>query len=346
MKRPIHVVMKTFGLLLSLCSAASLLAAGCVVPIILDTDIGTDVDDAYALVLAARSPGLDLRAVTTLYGDVAIRSAMARKLLLMMGRGELPVASGVKQPFDGREIHWGGWEGKGVLVEGEVIKGVSQTPGSDLMAQILSESKEKIVVVSVGGLTNVALALRSYPSLRTKIERLVIMGGCVRPFVLEGKKIPEKLETNLHHDVEAAALVLQSGLPITLVPAEVTFQAKLFLKDFDRIRASSSSLARSMSYMTEHFGSRLKIFMKGFGVDQYYADTATLLHDPLAVYTLVDPSLMKTEPVRIRVETGPETIRTIEDKNGTIAVNLVMEVDAPRFSKVVTDRVLEERNAR
>jgi len=315
------------------------------VPIILDTDIGTDVDDAYALILAARSAQLDLRAVTTVYGNVAIRSAMARKLLLMMGKQEVPVALGVEKPFDGKEVHWGGWEGKGVLVEGEVVKGVSQTHASDLISEILSQTKEKIVVVSVGGLTNIAVVLRQQSSLRARIERFVIMGGSVRPFVLEGKKIPEKLETNLHHDVEAAALVLQSGVPITLVPAEVTFRAKLFLNDFERIRNAPSPLARAMSYMTQDFGSRLKIFMKSFGVNQYYADMATLLHDPLAVCTLVDPSVVKIERVKIRVETGPDTIRTIEDNNGTTRIDLVTDVDAPRFSKMIADKVLEDNNA-
>jgi purine nucleosidase len=341
-----NITMKTICLLLSLLPPPLLLAASKPVPIILDTDIGTDVDDAYALVLAARSPQLDLRAVTTVYGNVALRSAMTRKLLLMMGREEVLVASGEGKPWDGKEIHWGGWEGKGVLVEGETVTGVSQNRASDLIGELLSRTEEKMVIISVGGLTNIAVALRKQPSLQMKIERFVIMGGSVRPFVLEGSKIPEKLETNLHHDVEAAALVLQSGVPITLVPAEVTFQAKLFLKDFDRIRNASSPLARSMSYMTQDFGSRLKIFMKSFGVDQYYADMATLLHDPLAVYTLVDPSMMKTERVKIRIETGAETIRTIEDQRGTIAIDLVTEVDAPRFSKVVADRVLEERNAK
>jgi purine nucleosidase len=184
--------MKTICLLLSLVSPSFLLAASKPVPIILDTDIGTDVDDAYALVLAARSPQLDLRAVTTVYGNVAIRSAMTRKLLMMMGREEVPVALGEEKPFDGKEIHWGGWEGKGVLAEEEIVKGVSQTRAPDLISEILSRADEKIVVVSVGGLTNIAVALRKQPSLQAKIERFVIMGGCVRPFVLEEKKIPEK----------------------------------------------------------------------------------------------------------------------------------------------------------
>jgi purine nucleosidase len=319
-----------------------LLAANKPIPVILDTDMGTDVDDAYALVLAARSPQLDLRAVTTVYGNVALRSAIARKLLLLMGKEQVVVASGQEKPFDGHEVKMGGWEGRGILTHGDSAKGVSQTPASDLIIQILSESPEKIVIASVGGLTNVAIVMQKQPSLLSKIQRFVIMGGCVRPFVLQGKKIPEHLETNLHHDVDAGAMVLRSGIPITLVPAEVTFKTKLFLRDFERIQKSSSPLARAMTYMTEDFGARLKTFMKSFGVDTYYEDMATLLHDPLAVHTLVDPSIVKVQKVKIRVENGNGKIRTVEDPKGAITIDLVTAVDAPRFSSVLTDRILEK----
>ncbi len=331
-----------FVLLAVLALSTPLLGASRPVPLILDTDIGTDVDDAYALVLAARSPQLDLRGVTTVYGDVTLRSAIARKLLLMMGKDQVPVASGQEKPFDGHEIKMGGWEGKGLLEQGETVKGVSPAPAWELISQILLQSKEKVVVASVGGLSNVAVALQKQPSLREKIQRVVIMGGCVRPFILQSKKIPEHLETNLHHDPDAAATVLRSGLPVTLVPAEVTFQTKLLLRDFEAIQESTTDLARAMSSMTEDFGKRLKMFMKSFGVDTYYDDMATLLHDPLAVYTLAEPSIVKREQVTIRVETEPGKIRTIEDPNSPIKIELVTSADVPRFSALMAKKVLEK----
>lgn len=330
------------ALLVIIFLAAPIFAATQQVPLILDTDIGTDVDDAYTLVLAARSPQLDLRAVTTVYGNVALRSAIARKLLLMMGKGDVPVASGQEKAFDGREIKMQGWEGKGLLEGGETVKGVSMIPAWKLITQVLSQSKQKMVVASVGGLSNVALALQKQPSLREKIARLVIMGGCVRPFVLQGKRIPDYLETNFHHDVDAAAMVLRTGIPVTLAPAEITFQTKLLLRDFKRLQKSTSPLSRAMSAMTTDFGARLKTFMKSFGVDTYYDDMATLLHDPLAVYTLVDPSIVKMERVKIRVETEPGKIRTIEDPKGPITIDLVTAADVPRFSRLVVETVLEE----
>jgi len=189
--------------------SSHLMAASKPIPLILDTDIGTDVDDAYALVLAARSPRLDLRAVTTAYGNVALRSTIARKLLGMMGKSQVPVASGLEKALDGHEIKMGGWEGKGLLAEAEEVKGVSPTPAPDLIIQILSGSNQKVTIASVGGLSNVAMALKMKPEVKMNLERIVIMGGCVRPFILQGKRIPDHLETNLHHDVDAATLVLQ-----------------------------------------------------------------------------------------------------------------------------------------
>jgi len=147
------------------------------VPIILDTDIGTDVDDAYALMLAARSPQLELRAVTTVYGKVAARSAIARKLLLLMKRDEVPVASGQAKPTDAREPFWGGWEGKGLLAEGEMVSGISTEPAPELILEMLENSPEPVVIVPVGGLSNVAAVLERKPAIKSKIRRLVIMGG-------------------------------------------------------------------------------------------------------------------------------------------------------------------------
>ena len=153
------------------------------IPIIFDTDIGTDVDDAYALVLAARHANLDLRAVTTVNGKVEVRAAIARKLLDLMGKDKIPVAAGRSKPMDGHEIFWGGWEGKGLLAPEEKVGGISPQKASDLIIELLEKSPDKITIVSVGGLSNVAEVFQKAPKLKSKIERLVIMGGSVRPVV-------------------------------------------------------------------------------------------------------------------------------------------------------------------
>ena len=117
-------------------------------PVILDTDIGTDVDDAYALVLAARRPEIDLVGVTTWNGNVAIRSAIAKKLLRLSNRDDVPVASGRETARDGHKAFWGGWEGKGLLVEGERVEGVSTQSAVELMIDLLEKSDRPATIAA------------------------------------------------------------------------------------------------------------------------------------------------------------------------------------------------------
>ncbi len=335
------VLFHRFELLLVFCLMCSLQAAERPIPVIFDTDIGTDVDDAYALVLAARSPQIDLRAVTTVYSNVSVRSAIARKLLLLMGKDHVPVAAGRTNAFDGHTPFWGGWEGKGILAEGEKVNGISTLSAAELIAKVLLESDEKVVIVSVGGLSNIAMALQKNGSLASKIARFVIMGGSLNPILIEGKEIPERFETNLRNDVEAARIVLESGVRITLVPAEVTFRTKLLNSDLDRIKHCPTPVAKAMAAMTAEWEPRLKQFMATFGVGSYYSDGTVMLHDPLAVATLVEPNLVTTEQRRIRVAVEKGNIRTIADVAGPIMIEVVTSADIARLSKRVTAKVVQ-----
>jgi inosine-uridine nucleoside N-ribohydrolase len=316
-------------------------AIGRPIPIIFDTDIGCDVDDAYALVLAARSPQIELRAVTTLYGKAGLRSAIARKVLLLMGKTGTPVASGESQALDGHKPFSGEWEGKGILVPGEPSEDFPQKTAAELITETLLASEEKITLVAVGGLSNVATILRSNPSLKSKIARFVIVGGCSRSIVVEGKTIPDKFETNLHNDVNAAKIVLESGLPITLVPADVTFRTKLLKTDLARIRASVTPLAKAMSAMTAEWEPHLKDFLDCFSVPASYADDLVMLHDPLAVATLVDPNIAKIVRQKFCVEVNKDEIRLVIDPAGPITIDLVTEVDLIKLSNLVAAKVVQ-----
>ena len=169
--------MRVPTLLLALSFAAPLFGGAKPVPIILETDIGDDVDDLYALVLAARSPQVDLRAVVTLYGDVVLRSALARKVLLLMGKDQVLVASGVPRPLDGQAPHNSERQGHGVISADEKVSDGSPLSAVELMAQVVEASQGKVIIVSVGGLSNSGAFLQDYPRLRSKVARFVIMGG-------------------------------------------------------------------------------------------------------------------------------------------------------------------------
>jgi purine nucleosidase len=177
-------------------------------PIILDTDVGTDVDDAFAIAYAVRSPELDLKGVTTVYGDVGLRSRMACKLLSLLDRSDIPVAAGFNPPrTPGKEVYWGGWEGVGFLTDLDEGLEYDKRHAVDFMRDILVESPEKVTLVAIGPLTNIAGLIEKYPAVLNKIEELICMAGTIRP---------NDEEWNVQCDVQAAEVVFKSGLPIKL----------------------------------------------------------------------------------------------------------------------------------
>ena len=119
-------------------------------PIILDTDVGTDVDDALAIAQAARSPDLDLRAVTTVYGDVHLRARLARKLLDLLGCPGVPVAAGLARPLTpGKEPYWGGWEGEGLLLPEDDSLPLDPRDGVGLILDELAAAPEPLTLVAI-----------------------------------------------------------------------------------------------------------------------------------------------------------------------------------------------------
>lgn len=178
------------------------------IPLILDTDIGTDVDDAFALVMAVKEPQIDLRAVTTVYGDVDLRSRIAKKMLNVLGKSEIPVCAGQSKPlYDGKDSYWGGWEGKGLLEPLNEEVSYDSKDAIEMIADILTSSPEKITLVAIGPLTNFAVLLQAHPEIRPKIKEIICMGGTLQA---------NDEEWNVQCDPEATLRIFTSGLPIKL----------------------------------------------------------------------------------------------------------------------------------
>jgi purine nucleosidase len=234
---------------------------------------------------------------------------------------------------------WGGWEGQGLLETNEKVEGLSELSAPDLLIELLQKSPVKVVVAPVGGLSNIAAALKKDPSIRNKIDRLVIMGGSIFPIVIDGVTIPARAETNLHNDPNAAAEVLRSGIPIRLVPGEVTYKTKLLKGDFKAIQKLETPLARSIAAMTLIWEPHMKKYMAMSKVEKYYDDGHIMLHDPLAVATIVEPKIFKMKTMSIRIEHGSGSIRTVGDSTGGIPMEIVTEADNAALSKLMADVV-------
>src|SRR5690242_6097088 len=200
-------------------------------PVIIDTDIGDAIDDALALALAVNSPELDIRGVTTVVDDVESKTRLAVKELNILGRRDLPVAMDAldPQPDPALPTHPRVFE--------VLTPAAAMPPGRravDFLVDTLMQSQDRITLVPIGPLTNLALALKAEPRIKQKIERIVLMGGAFST---------KKIEYNMKRDPAAAEIVFRSGIPITAVGLDVTEPCKLRPEDMDRLRLAESPTA-------------------------------------------------------------------------------------------------------
>jgi purine nucleosidase len=262
-------------------------------PVILDTDIGTDVDDVVALTELLRADTVDLLAVTTVYVNAALRARMVRAVLSAAGRAEIPVGVGADQPLLRRDaLYWAGWEGEGLLAD-EADDAPAAPHAVDLLIREIMARPGEVTVVAIGPLTNVALALLREPALASALRRLVIMGGRVER---RADQLGERhAEHNVRCDPEAAQIVLTCGAPITLVPLDVTTQTLIRREALDDLRGGDA-LARLVADQ----------------LDRYFVHVGrewTHMHDPLATSDVARPGFLRAVPMRVQVECAGQLTR-------------------------------------
>ncbi len=297
--------------------------------LILDTDIGTNVDDLLALALALASPEVQVVGVTTVYGDTVLRARIALKLLRLRGMGDIPVAAGARAPLaPHRPIYWAGHEGHGFLEPGDAALLPSDESAVGLIARTVMARPGEVTLVAIGPLTNVALALRREPRLALNLAGLAVMGGVVR-----GGSAPHlpAAEHNFRSDPEAAQVVLTSGAPLTILPLDVTTQVRICRPDVERIRAAGDDYHRAVADQVLRYP---RFAQRGW----------TYLHDPLAVATLIEPSLVTLVPARVGVEVGDEHApgrlqAEPPAPDAPATARIAAAVDAPRAARFILDRL-------
>ncbi len=243
------------------------------IPIILDTDIGGDIDDALALALALQSPELDVRAVTTVTDDTEGRARLAWKELGIYGRQDVPVAIGADETLLEPRANRPTPAQLKVLTQQDTLPAEGRQRAVDLIIRTVLASPRKVTLVPIGPLTNIALALKTEPRIKEKIERIVLMGGSFDLL------IPEY---NIIRDHIASAIVFNSRVPITAVGLDVTLKCKLAGADLERLRKADNPGSRLLMQLIE--------LWRGGRADRY-----PTLHDPLAVAVAFRPSLVETQ---------------------------------------------------
>lgn len=248
--------------------------------VLLDTDIGDDIDDALALALALRSPEIELQGVTTVFGDTHLRARLAQHLLRVLGRDDIPVAAGISTPLQVR--HRPSGVPQAAILNPCEQYNISAYSGPELIVQKATAYPGRLTLVCIGPLTNVATALLIEPRLFMTIRSIVMMGGS------SGIPWPE---WNVRSDVKAAQIVLAAGIPVTLLGLNITLRCQLLPGDMERLRYSNSPQTRLLYQL-------LRVWQRH---RPRWQSAYPYLHDPLTIATLCAPELLQFEEMTARV---------------------------------------------
>ncbi len=279
------------------------MTAGTSLELVLDTDIGSDVDDLLALAVLLGSPELALAGVTTVYGDVLLRARVVRRALGLADAPPVPVVPGRSGTRSGKQVWWAGHEGR--LMPGLERERVEND--RDAVALLAGSP----LVVAIGPLTNVADAVET-PGHR--IRRIVLMGGNPAP--------GGRAEHNLASDVDAAQAVFGSGVPVTMIGLDQTERARLGSAELERISTAGP--------LGELIAAEMRQYWATLGHDW------NTPHDPLAVLLLTRPDLFRLERGVVDVD-GEGATRFTADAAGPHHV--VVDLDVAAAVGLLVDRI-------
>jgi pyrimidine-specific ribonucleoside hydrolase len=311
-------------------------------PVVLDVDTG--VDDACALLLAARHPDLDLLAVSCVGGNAPLDLVVANTLTVLeaAGRDDVPVAGGSARPLleaarDARHVH--GEDGLGDLDWPKSTRRPDPRHAVELLRDVIRDAPEPVTLVTLAPLTNIALLLRTYPDVAAGLGDIVVMGGAANV-----GNATASAEFNVFHDPEAAAIVLDAAadlsLRVTLYGLDVFYQPTV-----------SAAEARDLAAAADP-AARLAGLLIGFQCERF-GDPATI-GDAGAVCAVLEPEALRTERLPVRVELGGSWSRgrTVVDRRSwaldlshdphgrsPVEVDVGLDVDGPRYAALWLETV-------
>lgn len=312
------------------------------IPVILDVDTG--VDDACALLLAALHPDLDLRAVTCVGGNAPLGDVVRNTLsvLATAGRVDVPVAAGADRPLladpvDARHVH--GADGLGDLGWPPAEHPPVPVHAVELLREQLlaaRESGERVTVIPLAPMTNIALLLRTYPAVAEGIARIVFMGGAAA-----SGNATASAEFNIFHDPEAAAIVMDAcadlAIPVTMYGLDVFYRPRV-----------TSAQAHALIEADDTGPAGLAGRLIAFQCERFQSQDATI-GDAGAVCAVLAPEAMRSQALPLRVElagqyTRGRTIVDHRDWSGDlthdphgqsdVVVEVALEVDAAAYSRL------------
>jgi purine nucleosidase len=303
--------------------------------VILDTDPG--IDDALAFILLKAMPEVELKAITVTHGNTSVEKCTTNtlKLVELLGMQNSPVAMGADQPLVkalsvAEETHGDTGLGHAILPQ-PTIRAIDQN-AANLIIEIVNANPGEITILCIGPVTNLALALLKDPSLRKKIKNVVSMAGTIH---YPGNATPSS-EYNVFCDPESFDILLRSGIDLTIVPLDVTYQCLFTKEHVARLKGARADI--------ETFIDRSTAFYMEFHAE-YQGIQGCAINDPLAVAILIKPELVTFRDYYVDIELhGEFTTAKLSADHFSATGNqpnakVAMEVDVAGFMDFFIERV-------
>jgi inosine-uridine nucleoside N-ribohydrolase len=281
--------------------------------VIIDTDPG--VDDAMAILLALNSPELKVEALTVVPGNVDGRQGLenALKIVSLAGRCDIAVAGGAKHPLNQKLITAQFWHGPNGLAGVDLPASKCSADSHfapDLIIETVHKYPHEVTLIPVGPLTNIALAVSKDPSIAGLVKDIVIMGGSI-----SGGNVDGAAEANIYNDPEAASIVFNAGWTVTMVGSDVGERTIITRKHLAELQVQHGPESDFIAKLADFYITRSE--KSGY--------SGAAMYDPLAVATVIDPSLVTLKEMHVDVETKGEFTRgeTVANRMGSNENNVL-----------------------
>ena len=288
--------------------------------IIIDTDIGDDIDDAFAVALALSSPEFQVLGFSADFGDTVTRAKMLDRMLGEMGHSDIPVAMGTpvdinRNAFTQRRY-----------AEGGAFARASHPASVDFVLEQARKYPGQVTLVAIGPLANVGALIDRDPAAFRLLKRVVIMGGAIRtmtdPYGVAAPIAPHP-EWNIKNDIPGAQKLFTSGVPLTVMPLDSTANLKLHEVARTAIFSHGSMTANILAGLYYEWSA--------------YTRAATpILYDPMTLASMLDPSLCPTTPMHISVDDAGNTRETPGKPNADVCLHSDDEAFLQFYVKRIT----------
>ena len=300
------------------------------IPVIIDTDPG--VDDCIALLLALSSEKLDVKAITTLGGNVALKYTSRNALNLCNYLGcNIKVAKGADKPLF-RELktaeHVHGMDGLGYAKFEESPYFLYEKNAVETIYEEAIKNEGNPNLIAIGPLTNVASLLIVRPDVKDKIKRITIMGGAI-----SGGNVTPEAEFNIYADPEAAKIVFESGIPITMVGLDATEKTFVYKEEIEKILSRKTKISEQAE----------NLFQSSLNVAKKFGNKGAVIHDALAIASVIEPDIIESEYIHVDIETkGEFTLgKTVVDNKKEPNIDVALDADREKFVHMLEEMMIK-----